>query len=195
MTQPPYEPPWGERGDGGYPPPHGAPPPPPQPYSYGYPYQAPLPPPRKTRWGLIIGLIAVAFVLFAVVGVIGIVLLVKNSDVVDAADVGLGDCLTEIPSDASLVASVKTVDCTEPHKGEVFAVITVPGNDFPGQARISGYQDKCQPALQTYSSKAMTDPEVGMFVLYPTEASWKRGDRAVTCIATTDSPRPGSLKN
>lgn len=192
MTQPPYGPPWGERGDGGYPPPHGAPPPP---YSYGYPYQAPLPPPRKTRWGLIIGLIAAAFVLFAVVGVIGIVLLVKNSDVVDAADVGLGDCLTEIPSDASLVASVKTVDCTEPHKGEVFAVITVPGNDFPGQAKISGYQDKCQPALQTYSSKAMTDPEVGMFVLYPTEASWKRGDRAVTCIATTDSPRPGSLKN
>ncbi|MDX1871754.1 septum formation family protein [Mycolicibacterium sp. 120266] len=178
-------------------PPYGAPPPPPQPYSYGYgyPYQAPPPPPRKTRWGLIIGLIAGGFVLLAALGVVGIVLLVKNSDVVDAAEIGMGDCLGEIPSDSSLVSSVKTVACTEPHKGEVFAVITVPGSDFPGQDKIIGYQDKCQPALQAYSSAAMEDPEVGMFVLYPTEASWKRGDRAVTCIATTDTPRTGSLKN
>ncbi|MGH3580629.1 MAG: septum formation family protein [Mycobacterium sp.] len=182
MTQPPYGPPYG------------APPPPPQPYSYGYPYQGPPPQPPKTRWGLIIGIVAGVVVLLGALGVLLLVLLMKNSDVVDADEIGVGDCLTELPSDSSLVASVKTVECAEPHKGEVFAVITVPGNDFPGQAKIVGYQDKCQPALQTYSSAAMDDPEVGMFVLYPTEASWKRGDRALTCIATTDDPRSGSLK-
>lgn len=196
MTQPPYGPPWGERSDGGHTPPaYGAPPPPPQPYSYGYPYQAPPPPPpRKTRWGLIIGLIAGGFALLAVVGVVGIVLLMKNSDVVDAAEIAVGDCLTDIPSDSSLVSAVKTVECSRPHKGEVFAVITVAGDDFPGQSKIVGYQDKCQPALAAYSSAALADSEVGMFVLYPTEASWKRGDRAVTCIATTDTPRTGSIK-
>ena len=186
MTQPP----WGQT------PPYGAPPPPPQPYSpgYGYPYQGPPPRPPKTRWGLIIGVVAGVVVLLGALGVVALVLLMKNSDVVDADEIGIGDCLTELPSDSSLVASVKTVECAAPHKGEVFAVITVPGNDFPGQAKIVGYQDKCQPALQAYSSAAMDDPAVGMFVLYPTEASWKRGDRAVTCIATTDDPRSGSIK-
>jgi hypothetical protein len=186
MTQPP----WGQT------PPYGAPPPPPQPYSqgYGYPYQGPPPQPPKTRWGLIIGVVAGVVVLLGALGVVALVLLMKNSDVVDADEIGVGDCLTELPSDSSLVASVKTVECAAPHKGEVFAVITVPGNDFPGQAKIVGYQDKCQPALQAYSSAAMDDPAVGMFVLYPTEASWKRGDRAVTCIATTDDPRSGSIK-
>ncbi|MCV7432176.1 DUF4190 domain-containing protein [Mycolicibacterium bacteremicum] len=113
---------------------------------------------------------------------------------VNAADIGLGDCLSEIPSDASLVASVKTVNCAEPHKGEVYFVVDVPGGDFPGQAAIIDYQDRCQPALEEFSPTAMADPEVGMFVLYPTEDSWKRGDRAVTCIATTDVPRTGSLQ-
>ena len=34
---------------------------------------------------------------------------------------------------------------------------------------------------------------VGLFVLYPTEESWADGDRAVTCIATSESDRTGSL--
>ena len=113
---------------------------------------------------------------------------------VNAADIGLGDCLSEIPSDSSLVASVKTVDCAEPHKGEVYFVVDVPGSEFPGQAEIIDYQDRCQPALEEFSPAAMADPAVGMFVLYPTEDSWKRGDRAITCIATTDVPRTGSLQ-
>jgi hypothetical protein len=171
------------------------------PYGYPYPAWQPGPPPApKTPWGLIIGLVAAGVAVVAVIGIVVVVLVAKKgpgdgSGVVDADDVGLGDCLTEIPSDAGLVSSVHTVDCTAPHKGEVFAVITVPGDDFPGQAKITGYQDRCQPALRSYSSRAMADPDVGMFVLYPTEASWQRGDRAVTCIATTDAARTGSLKN
>ncbi|MGU3501369.1 septum formation family protein [Mycobacterium sp. C31M] len=146
--------------------------------------------------------------LWVVVGIALIAIVVANKDQiadsefgdifdpnsVSASDIGLGDCLSEIPSDASLVASVKTVDCAEPHKGEVYFVVDVPGSEFPGQAEIIDYQDRCQPALEEFSPAAMADPEVGMFVLYPTEDSWKRGDRAVTCIATTDVPRTGSLQ-
>lgn len=200
---PPPPPPQGYQPPAGYPPPPAGnfPPPPPQPYSaqYGQPY----PPPKKTRWGLIFGLIAVGLVVLIGIGVAAVALLVANNDdvadifdpnSVSASDIGMGDCLSEIPSDASLVASVKTVDCAEPHKGEVYFVVDVPGSEFPGQAEIIDYQDRCQPALEEFSPAAMADPEVGMFVLYPTEDSWKRGDRAVTCIATTDVPRTGSLQ-
>lgn len=137
---------------------------------------------------------------WVLIGIAAVALIVANKDEifdpnsVDAAEVGVGDCLSEIPSDASLVASVQTVACTEPHKGEVYYVATVPDGDFPGETAIIDYQDECQPALAEFSPSAMADPEVGMFVLYPTADSWKRGDRAVTCIATTDLPRTGSLQ-
>lgn len=206
MTQPPagYFPP-PPPGNFPPPPPGNFPPPPPQPYSdpYGrsYPPPQPPPPPRKTRWGLIIALILGVVVLM--VGALLTVVVIANKDeltaifdpdTVDAADVGLGDCLSAIPADASLVSSVKTVACSEPHKGEVYYVAAVPGDEFPGETAIIEYQDKCEPALRAFSPSATTDPEVGMFVLYPTADSWKRGDRTVTCIATTDAPRTGSLR-
>jgi hypothetical protein len=147
--------------------------------------------------------------LWVLVGIALVAVLVANEDKildgefgdlfdpnsVNAADIGWATACRMIPSDASLVASVKRVDCAEPHKGEVYFVIEVPGSTFPGQAEVIEYQDRCQPALEKFSPAAMADPEVGMFVLYPTAESWKRGDRVVTCIATTDVPRTGSLGN
>lgn len=188
MSQPPEYPPPPLGYSGGYPPP------PPQPYSYPYGQQQPPPPAKKTRWGLIIVLVLGALVLVVGAGLAALFVIFKDEIPTNAADVALGDCLSEIPSDSSLVASVHTVACTDPHKGEVYHVITVPGTEFPGETAIIDYQDKCQPALEEFSPSAMADPEVGMFVLYPTADSWKRGDRAVTCIATTEVPRTGSLQ-
>ncbi|MGZ6779076.1 MAG: septum formation family protein, partial [Mycobacterium sp.] len=65
---------------------------------------------------------------------------------------------------------------------------------FPGQFAIEGYQNKCAPELAKYSPSAAADPAVGLFVLYPSEDSWGQGDRTVTCVATTDTPRTGTLK-
>jgi hypothetical protein len=40
----------------------------------------------------------------------------------------------------------------------------------------------------------MLDDAVGVYVLYPTQETWDTGDRAVTCIATLDPKRSGTLK-
>lgn len=132
------------------------------------------------------------WVLLLIVGV-AIYLAVDGTGSVDAADAKVGDCLAEIP-DGGRVLFIDVVGCEEPHKGEVFALFTMPAGDFPGQAAIDGYQDRCAPALPGYSTEAAEDPEVGLFVLYPTEDSWEDGDRAVTCIATTDRDRTVSLQ-
>jgi Domain of unknown function (DUF4190)/Septum formation len=112
---------------------------------------------------------------------------------VDAADLEVGDCLAEIP-DTNRVSYVDTVGCHEPHTGEVYTVFTMPDGDFPEQDAITEYQNRCEPALAAYSPAALQDPAVGLFVLYPTEDSSGRGDRTVTCIATTDRARTGSVK-
>ena len=130
-----------------------------------------------------------------VIGIIGVVVLYLafGQGTVTATDVEMGDCLSEIPGDTK-VLTVKTIDCAEPHAGEVFAVLQMPGGDFPGQSAIDTYADKCSPALAGYSPSSMTDDSVQLYVLYPTAETWDQGDRAVTCIATLDPPRSGSIK-
>jgi hypothetical protein len=131
------------------------------------------------------------WVLLLVAGLAFYLLVGRGS--VSATDVSMGDCLAEMP-DSSLISTVKIVDCADPHVGEVFAVFTMPDGDFPGQAAITEYQNSCEPALPSYASAAVADPELGLFVLYPTADSWDTGDRTVTCLATTETPRSGSLR-
>lgn len=132
--------------------------------------------------------------LWVVAAVVAVVIyFVVSKGTVTAMDVNVGDCLSEIPGDTR-VLTVQTVDCEEPHAGEVFAVLLMPEGDFPGQAAIDGYADRCGPELASYSPAAMEDDSVQMYVLYPTAETWEQGDRAVTCIATLDPPRAGSIK-
>lgn len=112
---------------------------------------------------------------------------------VTATDVAEGDCLAEIPG-GDRVLRVQTVDCAQPHAGEVFAVLTVPDGAFPGDAAIAAYHEQCGPELESYAPAAVADDSLELYVLYPTAETWADGDRAVTCIATSDPPRTGSLK-
>jgi hypothetical protein len=148
-------------------------------------------PPKKTRWGLIIGLVVGVFALLAIAAVVFIVFIGKGT--VTATDVKVGDCLKEIPG-STRVLTVDTVECDQPHAGEVFAVLLMPEGDYPGQPAIEEYQNKCEPELASYAPDAITDDSVQLYVLYPTAETWVQGDRAVTCVATLDPPRTGSLK-
>ena len=141
---------------------------------------------------------AIAGLVLSALWAVGIVvavaaLLIFGKDTVSATEVKAGDCLKELP-DSGLVITVNTAACSEPHTGEIFSVMKMPDGDFPGTFAIEEYQHKCAPELADYSPEAAEDPDVGLFVLYPSEDSWAQGDRAVTCIATTDSPRTGTLK-
>lgn len=139
---------------------------------------------------------AIAGIVLAAVWTVGIavfLVLAANSDRVTATDVKVGDCLAEIP-DGERVLTVKKISCEEPHAGEVFAVLMMPDGDFPGQAEVEAYHERCSPELVAYSPQSMLDESVQLYVLYPTAETWDNGDRAVTCIATLDPPRTGSIR-
>ncbi|MGV9799687.1 septum formation family protein [Mycobacterium sp. NPDC003449] len=171
----------------GPPPGHGYPPPPPQPYSAQTGYT----PPKKSgalKWVLIAVVALVALVVAAGIAVY----FGTKRDSTEATEVKSGDCLADIP-DSSRVLYVKTVPCDQPHKGEVFAVLPMPDGDFPGEAEVVKYTDKCAPALARYAPAAVDDKAIQLFVLYPTADSWQRGDHTVTCIATSENPRAGKM--
>ncbi len=104
-----------------------------------------------------------------------------------------GRGLKEIP-DSGVVMTLRTVACDEPHAGEVFSELTMPEGDFPGDTAVDAYAEKCGPVLDGYTNIDSSDESVQLAALYPTAETWKQGDRAVTCIATLDPPRTGSIK-
>lgn len=174
------------------PPPGAYPPPPPPPYSQQPPGYFPPPPKSNSKKVIFIVVGVIAALIVGVVGVV-VLYLAFGQGTVTATDVKMGDCLSEIPGNTR-VLTVKTIECAQPHAGEVFAVLQMPGGDYPGQAAIDTYADRCSPELASYSPSAMMDDSVQLYVLYPTAETWDQGDRAVTCIATLDPPRSGSLK-
>lgn len=103
----------------------------------------------------------------------------------------IGDCLGER---SATKPEIPLLDCAELHVGEVFAQFMVPDGRFPGTATIQEYRDRCEPELQTYAPATADDPSITVTSSYPDGVSWRAGHRAVTCIATLDPPRTGSLR-
>lgn len=155
----------------------------------GYPYPAP----KKSRRGLIIGLVVLAVVLLGGLATAVVVFVVATKDKVIATDLATGDCITDIPN-GTLVQIVPKTDCSKPHAGEVYAVLTMPDGGYPGQSTIDQWQNKCPGELESYSADAVTDESIGVFVLYPTAETWGQGDRQIVCMATTQEKRSGSIK-
>jgi len=70
----------------------------------------------------------------------------------------------------------------------------LPDGEFPGDAEVVTYTDRCTPALARHAPTAAEDPAIRLLVLYPTADSWQRGDRLITCIATSENHRTGRLE-
>ncbi|MGV0838432.1 septum formation family protein [Mycolicibacterium thermoresistibile] len=170
-------------------PPGGYPPPPPQPYSSGNP-PPPPPPKRRINWWIVA---ASVFGVLAALVIGAVLYLQSDRSGVDIADVEVGQCVAEVP-DSSRVTSLPIVDCTEQHRGEVFAVIPIPDGDYPTEPAIEEQQRQCRPALDAYAPPAAPDRPVEVFVLAPSEQSWSAGHRTVTCIAITDTHRTDTMR-
>lgn len=141
---------------------------------------------------MIIGLSVLGVLILLGIGVLLIgVFALKDNTI--ATNMKVGDCITDLPADAR-VMTLPTTECAQPHAGEVYAVIDMPDGDYPGQSKIDEYQNKCPDELLTIAPDAIDDDSIGIYVLYPTPETWQQDDRAITCIATFDPKRSGSLQ-
>ena len=114
--------------DGTSPPPPGPPasyppPGPAQPYvpagPTGYP-QPPMAPPKRNRRT---GLVALGVLVLLIVLIVGGLALFRDRISGDVNSLAVGDCIDE-PSTTDAISDVQHQPCTEPHDGEVFAVLT-----------------------------------------------------------------------
>lgn len=101
-------------------------------------------------------------------------------------DLAVGDCFDD--GDISLgeveeVGDVPLVECAEPHDNEVYAVATVEGDLFPGEAAIQSEGDAvCFDAFEGFVGLDYQSSALEFGWLVPTADSWDEGDRLVACF-------------
>ncbi|MFF7866886.1 DUF4190 domain-containing protein [Streptomyces qaidamensis] len=95
-----------------------------------------------------------------------------------------GDCFDAPGGLEGDTYDVDRVPCEGRHDGEVFAVVTLPGGAFPGDARITAIADeKCYALQDRYAMDTWAMPaDVDVYYLLPSRESWRFGDRAITCL-------------
>ncbi|MFJ8752818.1 septum formation family protein [Streptomyces sp. NPDC102441] len=111
-----------------------------------------------------------------------------------------GDCYNpNSGATASEEFSVEIVPCGEAHKGQVVGEFAIEGESaYPGDDGASKIADeRCPAESQKFTSDTWAVPKgVDLFYYYPTNESWKTGDRAVSCTYAKESGTyTGSLKD
>jgi Septum formation len=99
---------------------------------------------------------------------------------VDVYKLEVGDCYGEVPEGD--VVTVPVVPCSEPHSEEVFAAVSLPNRDFPGEDAILAQADElCFAEFESFVGLSYEESVLDFAYVYPSEESWLEGDRLVTC--------------
>lgn len=112
-----------------------------------------------------------------------------------AKDLTVGTCISDANSTTGDVTTFDAVACNKPHDGEVFTVIELKGDKYPGTKFVTGKGNRgCRARLRRQATaKQFKDRLLGYKFVYPTKQSWAQGDHEVTCLATWRKPRAKKL--
>lgn len=96
----------------------------------------------------------------------------------------LGTCLNDasVPDGADL-ADIPQVSCEEPHDSELFGIITVDDDTYPGaDVLIEKGQSGCQLRFSDFVGIDFRSSALDFHFYYPTPSSWSQGDRTIYCM-------------
>ena len=101
----------------------------------------------------------------------------------EVATADVGECF-ERPENTGSISDFETVDCDEPHFGEVYHKFDISGDDFPGDEAVTQEaQDGCLPAFEDYVGIPYEESVYEIFPITPTRETWvEAGDREVICV-------------
>ncbi len=92
----------------------------------------------------------------------------------------VGECFDEAGSEDE----VDRMPCDEPHQGELYAVVTLPPQTWPGDKEIGDQSEAaCDKAFEPYVGISVDDSELEPVIWYPELSTWSSGDRNVYCGA------------
>lgn len=96
-----------------------------------------------------------------------------------------GECLLspEVGSDNLVTGLAKTTACGQLHDLEVYAVVPVVGQTYPGISTVATFADEqCTTRFEGYVGVPDIQSALGYDTYYPSESAWNNGDRNVICV-------------
>ncbi len=112
---------------------------------------------------------------------------VADDGTVSLHDLEVGDCFDDptLGDRNARVApqEVPVVPCARQHDAEVFHVVQVTADEFPGTKAIDRQALKCLPAFKEYVGIPFADSRLHATTYHPTRSSWLLGDRQIVCVA------------
>lgn len=108
-----------------------------------------------------------------------------------------GMCLNDVDQPlAAQLTEIPTVDCAEPHQSEVYADITLEGEDYPGVDQVNDFAaEACEEAFGEFIGVDYRVSELSFHYYYPTFSRFAEGDRSIYCVAfDPEGDTTGSLE-
>lgn len=105
----------------------------------------------------------------------------------DVLELNVGDCFQDwegaTQTATQQVKGVETVDCDVPHDNEVYALVEMTDDSFPGDRGVETQAyESCLEPFDSFVGTPYADSRLDFGALFPTEASWAEGDRTITCF-------------
>src|SRR4051812_4475169 len=112
-------------------------------------------------------------------------------------DLQVGNCVID-PSDDFDEDTLPVVPCEQPHEGEVYAVFSLTGTRYPGDAAVDRRANGvCDGRLDDYVGRsAATSVQWDYDDYTPSADTWRDGDRVVVCVLSRADADPliGSVR-
>jgi hypothetical protein len=124
----------------------------------------------------------------------------ETGELAESGDVGVfdlevGDCLGEEISEGE-VESLEAAPCSEPHSEEIFAALTIPDGDYPGQEALDAEVEGCFEEFTEFVGMPYEESVLEINYMAPTEESWGQGDRELLCtVYDPEAETTGTLQN
>ena len=129
--------------------------------------------------------------------VLGMSVLAGCGTTVDSLSVG--DCFNapEVSDVATEVSDVDVVDCSEPHRYEMYAIDELTNSSFPGESQAADIADEyCLSRFETFVGMEYDFSVYYIYSIYPTSGSWSQGERSIQCALGLDfGTKVGSARN
>lgn len=114
---------------------------------------------------------------------------------INVFDLAVGDCLDGF-ADGEAVSQILATPCDEEHTHEVFASLTLPDGDYPGQEDVDEQaRAGCVEQFAVFVGRPWDNSTLDYGYYTPTRQSWETGDREVLCMISDPSgPITGTLE-
>lgn len=116
-----------------------------------------------------------------------------NGQITETADadvfaIQVGDCLDYAALGSGEIDTVPVVPCGEPHDGEVYAEMTLPDGDYPGEDAVGEQADTyCYDQFTSFVGLVWEESTLDYSPLTPTEAGWDGyDDRLIQCVVASE---------